>query len=75
MYEEHLCRIEFWATVFKTVLTEVQKARFIVQSYPFFPDVPQVAKLISMSVDEDVSVLNNNNNHGESADGVGEMAE
>lgn len=54
MYEEYLCRVEFWAVVFKTVLTDLQKARFIVESYPFFPDVPQVANLISVSLDEEV---------------------
>lgn len=50
MYEEYLCRVEFWAAVFKTILTDVQKARFIVESYPFFPDVPQVANLVATSL-------------------------
>jgi hypothetical protein len=34
--------MEFIGTVFKTILSPLQKARAIVQSYPFYPDVYQV---------------------------------
>lgn len=68
MCEEHLCRIELWATVFKTVLSEVQKARFIVHSYPFFPDVFEVANLISIAADEEGAQFNNNVDNADGAD-------
>lgn len=42
LQEEHLAGMEFIGTVFKTILTPLQKARAIVQSYPFYPDVYQV---------------------------------
>lgn len=60
MQEEHLCKVEFWATVFKTVLNDVQKARCIVQSYPFFPDVQLMAAHIAREIDseQDTVVMN-----------------
>lgn len=42
LQEEHLAGMEFIGTVFKTILSPLQKARAIVQSYPFYPDVYQV---------------------------------
>lgn len=36
--------MEFIGTVFKTILSPLQKARAIVQSYPFYPDVYQVGR-------------------------------
>lgn len=42
LQEEHLAGMEFIGTVFKTILSPLQKARVIVQSYPFYPDVYQV---------------------------------
>lgn len=68
MCEEHLCRIELWATVFKTVLSEVQKARFIFHSYPFFPDVFEVANLISIGVNDEGEQFNNNLDDADGAD-------
>ena len=41
LQEEHLAGMEFIGTVFKTILSPLQKARAIVQSYPFYPDVYQ----------------------------------
>ncbi|KAL6778281.1 hypothetical protein ACKKBG_A17595 [Auxenochlorella protothecoides x Auxenochlorella symbiontica] len=43
LQEEHLAGMEFIGTVFKTIFTPLQKARAIVQSYPFYPDVYQIA--------------------------------
>ena len=45
LQEEHLAGMEFIGTVFKTILSPLQKARAIVQSYPFYPDVYQVGGL------------------------------
>lgn len=42
LQEEHLAGMEFIGTVFKTIFNPLQKARAIVQSYPFYPDVYQV---------------------------------
>lgn len=36
--------MEFIGTVFKTILSPLQKARAIVQSYPFYPDVYQASR-------------------------------
>lgn len=47
MQEEHLCAVEFLGTIFKTILTPLQKARCIVQSYPFYPDVYQIASIVA----------------------------
>eukprot|EP00889_Picochlorum_renovo_P002080 jgi/Picre1/29110/NNA_004503.t1 len=47
LQEEHLCSVEFIGTVFKTILSPLQKARAIVQSYPFYPDVYQIATVIA----------------------------
>lgn len=44
LQEEHLAGMEFIGTVFKTILSPLQKARAIVQSYPFYPDVYQVGR-------------------------------
>lgn len=44
LQEEHLAGMEFIGTVFKTILSPLQKARAIVQSYPFYPDVYQVRR-------------------------------
>ena len=47
LQEEHLCGLEFIGTVLKTILTPIQKARAIVQSYPFYPDVFQIASVVA----------------------------
>lgn len=47
LQEEHLCGMEFIGTIFKTVFTPIQKARAIVQSYPFYPDVYQIASAVA----------------------------
>jgi hypothetical protein len=47
LQEEHLAGMEFIGTVFKTVLGPLQKARCIVQSYPFYPDVYQIASAVA----------------------------
>lgn len=47
LQEEHLCSVEFIGTVFKTILSPLQKARAIVQSYPFYPDVYQIATAVA----------------------------
>lgn len=47
LQEEHLCGMEFIGTVFKTILNPMQKARAIVQSYPFYPDVYQIANALA----------------------------
>ena len=47
LQEEHLCGMEFIGTVFKTIFTPLQKARAIVQSYPFYPDVFQIASALA----------------------------
>jgi hypothetical protein len=44
LQEEHLAGMEFIGTVFKTILSPLQKARAIVQSYPFYPDVYQASR-------------------------------
>ena len=49
LQEEHLAGMEFIGTVFKTILSPLQKARAIVQSYPFYPDVYQVGCSCSCS--------------------------
>lgn len=43
LQEEHLAGMEFIGTVFRTIFNPLQKARAIVQSYPFYPDVYQIA--------------------------------
>lgn len=43
LQEEHLAGMEFIGTVFKTILSPLQKARAIVQSYPFYPDIYQAS--------------------------------
>ena len=48
LQEEHLAGMEFIGTVFKTILSPLQKARAIVQSYPFYPDVYQIATVLAM---------------------------
>ncbi|KAI3437838.1 hypothetical protein D9Q98_000284 [Chlorella vulgaris] len=48
LQEEHLAGMEFIGTVFKTILTPLQKARAIVQSYPFYPDVYQIATVLAL---------------------------
>lgn len=47
MQDEHVCTVVFLGSIFKTVLSPLQKARCIVQSYPFHPDMLQVASIIS----------------------------
>lgn len=47
LQEEHLCGMEFIGTVFKTIFTPLQKARAIVQAYPFYPDVYQISSIIA----------------------------
>ncbi|KAH7622563.1 hypothetical protein Ndes2526B_g03397 [Nannochloris sp. 'desiccata'] len=47
LQEEHLCGMEFIGTVFKTIFLPVQKARAIVQSYPFYPDVFEIASAVA----------------------------
>lgn len=47
LQEEHLCGMEFIGTVFKTIFTPLQKAHAIVQSYPFYPDVFQIASAVA----------------------------
>jgi len=56
LQEEHLCGMEFIGTVFKTILSPLQKARTIVQSYPFYPDMYQIATVGAESVSKRVSV-------------------
>lgn len=48
LQEEHLAGMEFIGTVFKTILSPLQKARAIVQSYPFYPDVYQIATVLAL---------------------------
>lgn len=43
LQEEHLAGMEFIGTIFRTIFSPLQKARAIVQSYPFYPDVYQIA--------------------------------
>jgi hypothetical protein len=47
LQEEHLAGMEFIGTVFKTIFTPLQKARAIVQSYPFYPDLYQIATVLA----------------------------
>jgi hypothetical protein len=47
LQEEHLAGMEFLGTAFKTVLSPLQKARAIVQSYPFYPDIYQIATALA----------------------------
>jgi hypothetical protein len=47
LQEEHLAGMEFIGTVFKTIFSPLQKARAIVQSYPFYPDVYQIATTLA----------------------------
>ena len=47
LQEEHLAGMEFIGTVFKTIFSPLQKARAIVQSYPFYPDVYQIATVLA----------------------------
>ena len=49
MQAEHVCTVVFAGSIFKTVLSQLQKARCIVQSYPFHPDMLQIASIISES--------------------------
>lgn len=46
LQEEHLCGMEFIGTVFKTIMLPMQKARLIVQSYPFYPDINRIAMIL-----------------------------
>lgn len=46
LQEEHLCGMEFLGTVFKTIMLPMQKARMIVQSYPFYPDINRIASIL-----------------------------
>ncbi|GAB4819372.1 hypothetical protein N2152v2_006418 [Parachlorella kessleri] len=48
LQEEHLAGMEFIGTVFKTIFNPLQKARAIVQSYPFYPDVYQIATALAV---------------------------
>ncbi|KDD74275.1 hypothetical protein H632_c1438p0, partial [Helicosporidium sp. ATCC 50920] len=48
LQEEHLAGMEFIGTVFKTIFNKLQKARAIVQSYPFYPDVYQISTLLAL---------------------------
>jgi hypothetical protein len=43
LQEEHLAALEFLGTIMKCVFTPLQKARAIVRSYPFYPDLYQIA--------------------------------
>lgn len=47
LQEEHLAGLELIGTVFKTILSPVQKARAVVQSYPFYPDIFQIASALA----------------------------
>lgn len=47
LQEEHLAGLELIGTVFKTIFSPLQKARAIVQSYPFYPDVFQIATALA----------------------------
>ena len=47
LQEEHLCGMEFLGTVFKTIFSPLQKARAIVQSYPFYPDVFEISSAVA----------------------------
>lgn len=47
LQDEHLAGMEFIGTVFKTILSPLQKARIIVQSYPFYPDMLQIAHVLA----------------------------
>ena len=49
LQDEHVCTVVFLGSIFKTVLSPLQKARCIVQSYPFHPDMLQIASIISES--------------------------
>ncbi|KAL4424884.1 hypothetical protein ABPG77_002107 [Micractinium sp. CCAP 211/92] len=51
LQEEHLAGMEFIGTVFKTILSPLQKARAIVQSYPFYPDIYQIATVLALEKD------------------------
>lgn len=51
LQEEHLAGMEFIGTVFKTIFNKLQKARAIVQSYPFYPDVYQISTLLALERD------------------------
>eukprot|EP00887_Chlorella_sp_A99_P007855 scaffold20.g7855.t1 len=48
LQEEHLAGMEFIGTVFKTIFSPLQKARAIVQSYPFYPDVYQISTVLAV---------------------------
>ena len=48
LQEEHLCGMEFIGTLFKTIFTPLQKARAIVQSYPFYPDVFEISNAVAV---------------------------
>lgn len=48
LQEEHLAGMEFIGTVFKTVFGKLQKARAIVQSYPYYPDIYQISTLLAL---------------------------
>lgn len=52
MQDEHLCTVVFFGSIIETVLSPLQKARCIVQSYPFFPDVYQIASILDESQKE-----------------------
>lgn len=71
LQEEHLCGLEFIGTVLKTILTPMQKAKAIVQSYPFYPDVFQIASSVAAErgdASEDICLLTDGTS-GEDASG------
>jgi hypothetical protein len=57
LQEEHLCGLEFIGTVFKTIFSPLQKARAIVQSYPFYPDIFQIASAVAAERGDESAAL------------------
>lgn len=47
LQEEHLAGLEFIGTVMKCILSPLQKARVAVRSYPFYPDLYQIATALT----------------------------
>lgn len=47
LFEEHMCAVEFLGTILKNILSPLQKARCIVESYPFYPDAYHIASVLS----------------------------